>query len=57
MRLGAGREETEIADEERMLARLGDALGAERLESELAAGAAMSLQEAIDLALGRSTSG
>jgi hypothetical protein len=40
-----------------MLARLRDALGVERLESELAAGAAMSLQEAIDLALGRSTSG
>ena len=39
-----------------MLARLRDALGPERLESEIAAGAAMSLEEAIDLALGRSAS-
>jgi hypothetical protein len=33
-----------------------DVLGPERLASELAAGAALSLEDAIDLALGRSDS-
>ena len=43
----------EIGLEEGTLARLRDALGAELLASELVAGAAMSHQDAIDLALGR----
>ena len=45
----------EQADMEReTFARLEAALGPERLEAELAAGAALSLEDAIELALGRS---
>ncbi len=53
--LGAANEEQED-DERATLARLEAALGPELLASELAAGAALSLDEAIDLALGRSGS-
>ena len=48
-RLGA----TEDDELELELESLRDALGPERLTSELATGAAMSREEAIDLALGR----
>src|SRR5262249_47233105 len=43
--------------EEQTLARLRDTLGPERLASELAAGAALSRAEALDLALGRARGG
>jgi non-specific serine/threonine protein kinase len=52
-RLGAANDEYETGLEERTLARIRDALGAERLASELATGAAMPHDEAIDLALRR----
>ncbi|HWQ00875.1 MAG TPA: tetratricopeptide repeat protein, partial [Gaiellaceae bacterium] len=52
-RLGAASDDYVPGDEERTIARLRDALGPERLASEIAAGAAMSIEEAIDLALGR----
>ena len=52
-RLGAAHEEEGEAVERETLARLEAALGPEQLASELAAGAALSLEEAIDLALGR----
>jgi tetratricopeptide (TPR) repeat protein len=55
-RLGAGSTEHEIELDDRALAKLLDALGPDQLESELAAGAAMSLEVAIGLALGRSGS-
>lgn len=51
--LRAGRDDLAEEVERRTLARLHDALGRERLASELAAGAALSLEDAIDLALGR----
>jgi len=51
--LRAGRDDLAEEVERRTLARLHDALGPERLASELAAGAALSLEDAIDLALGR----
>ena len=53
-RLGAYEEEFDAARQ--TSARLEAALGAELLESELAAGAALSLEDAIDLALGQSDS-
>ena len=53
--LGAANEEQED-DERATLVRLEVKLGPELLASELAAGAALSLDEAIDLALGRSGS-
>jgi predicted ATPase len=52
-RLNAASDEYEDELEERTLARLREALGPERLALELATGAALSHQEAIDLALGR----
>jgi hypothetical protein len=52
-RLGAANDEYEIGLEEGTLARLRDALGPERLASELASGAALSHDEAIGLALRR----
>jgi predicted ATPase/Tfp pilus assembly protein PilF len=55
-RLGAATDDVDDALERQMLARLEAALGPERLASELAAGAALSLEDAIDLALGRSES-
>jgi hypothetical protein len=55
-RLGAVNEDPDEALERQTLATLEPALGPERLASELAAGAALSLEEAIDLALGRSES-
>jgi predicted ATPase/Tfp pilus assembly protein PilF len=55
-RLGAANEADEDALERQTLARLEAALEPELLASELAAGAAMSLEDAIDLALGRSGS-
>jgi predicted ATPase/Tfp pilus assembly protein PilF len=55
-RLGAANEE-EVDVARQTLARLEAALGPELLESELAAGAALSLADAIDLALGQSDSG
>ena len=48
-RLGASHDESELM-ERQTLARLEAALGPELLASELAAGAALSLQDAIDLA-------
>ena len=54
--LGAAWEEEDEVLERQTLARLESALGPERLASELAAGAALSLEDAIDLALGRSES-
>ncbi len=51
--LGAASAWHDMGLEERMLASLRDALGPEQLASELATGAAMSHQQAIDLALGR----
>jgi predicted ATPase len=56
-RLGAANDDGLDALERQTLARLEAALGPERLASELAAGAALSLEDAIDLALGRSDSG
>ena len=54
-RLGTALDEDEgDAIERQTLARLEAALGPERLASELAAGAVLSLDDAIDLALGRS---
>ena len=53
--LGAANEEQDD-DERATLVRLEAKLGPELLASELAAGAALSLDEAIDLALGRSGS-
>ena len=50
-RLGAGDEHDGIALERRTLATLETELGPERLASELAAGAALSLEDAISLAL------
>jgi predicted ATPase/class 3 adenylate cyclase/Tfp pilus assembly protein PilF len=55
-RLGAANDDAMDALERQTLARLEAALGPERLASELAAGAALSLEDAIDLALGRSDS-
>jgi predicted ATPase/Tfp pilus assembly protein PilF len=55
-RLGVGSEYEDDAIERQTLARLEAALGPERLAFELAAGAALSLEDAIDLALGRSDS-
>jgi predicted ATPase len=52
-RLGAAYEEADDLDRQ-TFARLEAALGPELLASELAAGAALSLEDAIDLALGRS---
>ena len=52
-RLNAAREAQDDAVEQETLARLENALGPELLESELAAGAALSLEDAMDLALGR----
>ncbi len=52
-RLGAAYEEADEVDR-RTFARLEAALGPELLATELAAGAALSLEDAIDLALGRS---
>src|SRR5262249_37645371 len=52
-RLGAATEDHDAVVERRTLARLQDALGSEQLETELARGAALSLEDAIDLALGR----
>ena len=54
-RLGAANQEQDDV-EQQTLARLEAALGPELLASELAAGAALSLEEGIDLALGRSGS-
>jgi tetratricopeptide (TPR) repeat protein len=51
-RLGVANEHEDVALERQTLARLEAALGPERLASELAAGAALSLEDAIDLALG-----
>jgi hypothetical protein len=53
--LGAAKKEHDDA-ERQTLATLEAALGPELLASELAAGAATPLEEAIDLALGRSDS-
>ena len=53
-RLGANNDEQQDAIERQTLARLEAALGPELLSSELDAGAALSLEDAIDLALGRS---
>jgi Tfp pilus assembly protein PilF len=55
-RLGAANEDQDEVLERQTLARLEAALGPERLASELAAGAALALEDAIDLALGRSDS-
>jgi predicted ATPase/Tfp pilus assembly protein PilF len=55
-RLGAAIDDVDDARERQTLARLEAVLGPERLASELAAGAALSLEDAIDLALGRSDS-
>ena len=55
-RLGAAGDDQDDAFERQTLARLEAALGPDRLASELAAGAALSLEDAIDLALGRSDS-
>ena len=55
-RLGAATDDTFVPLEREALARLEAALGPERLASELTAGAALSLEDAIDLALGRSGS-
>jgi tetratricopeptide (TPR) repeat protein len=55
-RLSAASDKYETELEERTLARLRAALGPERLASELVTGAALSHEEAIDLALGRSGS-
>ena len=55
-RLGAANDDAIDALERQTLARLEAALGPERLASELAAGAALSLEDAIDLALERSDS-
>ena len=55
-RLGAASDDHDDALERQTLVRLEAALGPERLASELAAGAAQSLEDAIDLALGRSDS-
>jgi len=52
-RLGAANEHQGEALDRQTLARLEATLGLERLSSELAAGAALSLEDAIDLALGR----
>jgi predicted ATPase/Tfp pilus assembly protein PilF len=54
LRLGAGFADENEPFERQALTRLEAALGPERLASELAAGAALSLEEAVDLALGRS---
>jgi hypothetical protein len=51
-RLGFVTEAQDDAVERETLARLEAALGPERLASELAAGAALTLEDAIDLALG-----
>jgi predicted ATPase/Tfp pilus assembly protein PilF len=53
-RLGAASDDA--LDQRQTLARLEASLGPDRLASELAAGAALSLEDAIDLALGRSDS-
>src|SRR5262249_44491348 len=53
-RLGVANEDQDDALERRTLARRETALGPEQLASELAAGTALSLEAAIDLALGRS---
>jgi predicted ATPase/Tfp pilus assembly protein PilF len=55
-RLGAASEEQDDAVEQQALERLDIALGPELLASELAAGAALPLEDAIDLALGRNES-
>ena len=55
-RLGAATDDMDDVLERQTLARLEAAFGPERLASELAAGAALSLEDAIDLALGRSDS-
>ena len=55
-RLGVASEHDGLALEWQTLPRLEAALGPERLGSELAAGAALSLEDAIDLALGRNDS-
>jgi predicted ATPase len=54
-RLGAANEAPGAAIELQTLARLEAALGPERLTAELSAGAALSLEDAIDLALGRTS--
>ena len=51
-RLHAASEDQDSAHMRQALTRLESALGPERLESELAAGAALSLEDAIDLGLG-----
>ena len=56
LRLGAAEEYLALEVEWRTAARLESALGPELLASELAAGAGMSLEDAIELALGRSDS-
>ena len=56
LRLGAASEDQGDALERQTLARLEAALRPEQLASELDAGAALSLEDAIDLALGRSNS-
>jgi predicted ATPase/Tfp pilus assembly protein PilF len=53
-RLGAYEEEADVARQ--TSARLEAALGAKLLESELAAGAGLSLEDAVDLAVGRGDS-
>ena len=53
-RVGAAYDEGEALERRQTLARLEAALGPDQLESELAAGAALSLEDAIDLALGQS---
>jgi hypothetical protein len=53
-RLGANNDEQQDAIERQTLARLEAALGPELLSSDLDAGAALSFEDAIDLALGRS---
>ena len=55
-RLGAAGEDHEAAVERQTRTRLAHALGPELLASELAAGAALTLADAIDLALRRSDS-
>ena len=52
-RLGAANDVYEVGLEKETLARLRDALGPEGLASELAAGARMSHDETIELALGQ----
>jgi hypothetical protein len=55
-RLSAAGDEDGTGLEKRTLARVRDTFGPERLASELAAGAALSLEEVVDSALGRDSS-